>query len=204
MLPLAGFTVGWILSERSGWLLASQEQPGESEVADQPLPQNASVPGEDVDGSDIPNLSRYPGSVRIEYLREEQGEVIWTEVEYLTEADLSQVREFYRDAFRTEDWSVNDVGYAQNAWTFFVVQGEREVFVEIKPRGEIVEVDIEQTEPIVEEETQQNEGSNDAGSDGSGQSGQQAPEAAPAPAFGGGDDDYDDDADDYEDELYDD
>lgn len=202
MLPLAGFAVGWILSDSSGWLLASQEQPSEAEVADQPPPQNTSIPGEDVDGSDIPNLNRYPDSVRIEYVREEQGAVIWTEVEYLTEADLSQVREFYRDAFRTEDWSVNDVGYAQNAWIFFVVDGEREVFVEIRPRGEIVEVDIEQTEPIVEEQTQQNEGSNDgAGSGGSEQSSQQAPEAAPAPVYDDLDDDYDDD---YEDELYDD
>lgn len=163
MLPLAGFTVGWVLSERSGWLLASQEQPSESETVEQPLPQNTSLPSEDVDGSDIPGLSRYPGSVRIEYLRESQGEVIWTEVEYLTEADLSQVREFYRDAFRSEDWSVNDVGYAQNAWIFFIVDGEREVFVEIKPRGGIVEVDIEQTEPKPEEpqQTDNGNGNND-------------------------------------------
>lgn len=218
ILPLAGFTAGWILSDRSGWLLASQERPNEAETLDQPPPQSTSIPSEDVDGSDIPGLNRYPGSVRIEYIRETQGEVIWTEVEYLTEADLSQVREFYRDAFRTEHWSVNDVGYAQNAWVFFVVEDEREVFVEIRPRGAIVEVDIEQTEPIPEEETQQNEGSSnegsngegsddDAGSDGSGQSGQQAPEtqpppeAAPAPVY---DDDEDDDYEDDYDDLYDD
>jgi hypothetical protein len=191
ILPLAGFTVGWVLSERSGWLLASQERPQDAETEDQPLPQNTSLPGEDVDGSDVPGLSRYPGSVRIEYLREKQGEVIWTEVEYLTEAELSEVREFYRDAFRTEDWSVNDVGYAQNAWTFFVVKGEREVFVEIKPRGGIVEVDIEQTEPEIETE-KQNDGPGQP--EGSGAPPEAEAPAAPAPVYE--DDDYDDDYDD--------
>lgn len=206
MLPLAGFAVGWVFADRDGWLLASQERPRAVEPVDQPLPQNPSLPDEDVDGSDIPGLSRYPGSVRIEYIRENQGEMVWTEIEYLTNADMSQVREFYRDSFRAEDWSVNDVGYAQNAWVFFIVKGEREVFVEIRPRGNIVEVDIEQTEPGVK--PQENEGQNNDGAAGSDRQAQPAPtaseapaspEPAPAPVYDdddGYDDDYEDGYDD--------
>lgn len=104
-------------------------------------------------GADIDGLPRYPGSVRIEYIREDQGRLIWTETEYLTDASLEQTREFYRDTFRSEGWSVNDIGFAQNSWVFFVVDGEREVFVNLRPRGSIVEVDIEQTEPDTEPST---------------------------------------------------
>ncbi len=149
MLPLAGFAVGWILAD-SGWMLASRERPRAAEPMAQPPPQDSSLPDEDVDGSDIPDLSRYPGSVRIEYIRENQRSLIWTETEYLTAANITQVREFYRDAFRAEGWSVNDISFTQNAWVFFIVKGEREVFVELKPRGTMVEVDIEQTEPAPE------------------------------------------------------
>lgn len=147
MLSLAGFVAGWTLAGNADWLLASRERPQAAAPEEAPRPQNPSIPSEDVTGSDIPGLSRYPGSVRIEYIREDQGNMIWTEIEFLTDADMSQVREFYRDSFRSEDWSVNDVGFAQNAWVFFIVKGDREVFVEIRPRGNIVEVDIEQTEP---------------------------------------------------------
>lgn len=204
MFTLAGFAVGWALAGDANWLLASREEPQTIAPEEAPRPQNPSIPSEDVSGSDIPSLSRYPGSVRIEYIREDQGNMIWTEIEYLTDADMSQVREFYRDSFRSEDWSVNDVGFAQNAWVFFIVKGDREVFVEIRPRGNIVEVDIEQTEP--KEDTGGGNGNQDNADDQPNQQSQPepAPEpppepapAAPTPAAApANDDDYDDDYDD--------
>ncbi|MGH3089132.1 MAG: hypothetical protein ACRDSJ_17685 [Rubrobacteraceae bacterium] len=188
ILPLAGFAVGWTLAGNDEWLLASREDPEDIEPVEQPPPVSSpSVPQTDVDGSDIPDLSRYPGSVRIEYLREMQGNFIWTEVEFLTDADMSQVREFYRDTFRTEEWSVNDVGFAQNAWIFFIVKGEREVFVELKPRGDLIEVDIEQTEPREEQPTTDQNDGQDNEQERDEQPDQQevqapAPEPAPTPA----------------------
>lgn len=174
MLLLAGVTIGWALAGNVDRFLAPGEQQSNIQSDDDateapPDPRNLSIPSEDVSGSDIQGLNRYPGSVRIEYIREDQGDMTWTEVEYLTDADLSQVREFYRDSFRTEGWSVNDVGFAQSSWIFFVVKDEREVFVEIKPRGGIVEVDIEQTEPQPEnpqEDTEQNDDQNESQDDG--------------------------------------
>lgn len=200
MLSLAGFTVGVVLAGDDGQLLASRGQLSNAAPEETPQPaQNPSIPEEDVTGSDISALSRYPGSVRIEYIREDQGDMIWTEIEYLTDAELSQVREFYRDSFRSEDWSVNDVGFAQNAWVFFIVKGEREVFVEIRPRGDIVEVDIEQTEPKEEKPEEDTNGANDRSNQQSRP--EQTPEPAPAPVAPVYDDDYyddyDDDYDDY-------
>lgn len=202
MLSLAGFVAGWALAGNTDWLLASRERPQAAAPEEAPRPQNPSIPSEDVTGSDIPGLSRYPGSVRIEYIREDQGNMIWTEIEFLTDADMSQVREFYRDSFRSEDWSVNDVGFAQNAWVFFIVKGDREVFVEIRPRGNIVEVDIEQTEPK-EKDTGGGNGKRDNANDQSNQQSQPEPApATPAPAAPAApvyDDDGLDDYDDYED-----
>lgn len=200
MLPLTGFAVGWALAGNADWLLASREEPQRNPAPENPpRPINPSIPDEDVTGSDIPGLSRYPGSVRIEYIRENQEDTIWTEVEYLTDADTSQVREFYRDVFRTEGWSVDDIGFAQNAWIFFVVKDEREVFLELKPRGDIVEVDIEHTEPKEETpEVNTSGGNGNNADDGSNQQqSQPSPEAAPAasapaPVAPVYDDDYDD------------
>jgi hypothetical protein len=73
--------------------------------------------------------------------------VIWTEVEYVTAAELDTVREFYRDVFRTEGWSVGDVGFSEGTWNFFVIEGECEVYVELESQDEIVEMDFELTEP---------------------------------------------------------
>ncbi|MBA2375546.1 MAG: hypothetical protein ACR2N0_04765 [Rubrobacteraceae bacterium] len=215
MLSLAGFIVGVILAGDDGQLLASREQQvGDAAPEETPRAQSPSIPREDVTGSDISGLSRYPGSVRIEYIREDQGSMIWTETEYLTDAGLSQVREFYRDSFRSEDWSVNDVGFAQNAWVFFIVKDEREVFVEIRPRGDIVEVDIEQTEPKEEAPERNTGGGNGNRDNADDQPSQQsqpepAPEpppepapAAPAPAAAPANDDgYDDNDDDYYDDY---
>lgn len=163
-------------------------------------------------GADIDGLPRYPGSVRIEYIREDQGRLIWTETEYLTDASLEQTREFYRDTFRSEGWSVNDIGFAQNSWVFFVVDGEREVFVNLRPRGSIVEVDIEQTEPDTEPSTTGADPSVPSGANADGNADGNAgdtvalrgtQQAVPYDNDDGlgDDDDFDDD---FDDDLYDD
>lgn len=157
-LTSAGFIFGWAMADDLGWDRTSKRQSSSEETtaSRQPPARDLSLPSEDVDGAEIEGLPRYPGSVRIEYIREDQGRITWTETEYLTGASLEQTREFYRDAFRTGGWSVNDVGFTQSSWVFFVVDGEKEVFVNLRPRGEIVEIDIEQTEPEANE-TQTND-----------------------------------------------
>jgi len=145
-LLLAGFAVGWVMAGE-GWELTRGEERREPSAPEPPPATSPRLPARDVSGADIPGLPRYPGSVRVAYVREPQGELVWTEVEYLTEARLERVREFYRDAFRTKGWAVGDVGFSQGAWVYFVMDGEREVILELQPRGRLVEVDMEMTEP---------------------------------------------------------
>lgn len=158
MLVLAAFVTGWTL------------QQGESASAPEPTPTSApaspperthprerdrapaAMPENDVPGEDISGLPRYPGAVRIRHERENLGGLLATEAGYLTPAGLDDARGFYRDAFRANGWSVADVGFSDEAWTFFVVKGEREVFVKLEPHDTLVAVNLELTEPQLREE----------------------------------------------------
>ncbi|QYJ16417.1 hypothetical protein Rxycam_02250 [Rubrobacter xylanophilus DSM 9941] len=145
-LLFAGFAVGWVMAG-DGWELTRGEERREASTPPPPPATSPELPARDVSGADISGLPRYPGSVRVAYVRESQGELVWTEVEYLTDARLESVREFYRDVFRTQGWTVGDVGFSQGAWVYFVMDGKREVILELQPRGGLVEVDMEMTEP---------------------------------------------------------
>jgi hypothetical protein len=151
VLLMTGFTLGWTLAGQSGWTLAGYgelpEQTRPSRLEASPPAPELSVPEKDVPGGNISGLSRYPGSIRIHYNREDLDNVVWTEVRYVTSADIDTVRGFYRDVFRMEGWSVGDVGFSEGMWNFFVIEGEREVYIELEPRDELVEVDFKLTEP---------------------------------------------------------
>jgi len=157
MLLMTGVTLGWVLAGQFGWTLAGNgglpEQTRPSRLAGPPPPPpEPSVPEKDVPGVNISGLPRYPGSVRTHYKRQDLDNVVWTEVGYMTSADIDTVRGFYRDVFRTEGWSVGDIGFSEGTWTFFVIEGEREVYIELQPRDEIVEVNFVLTEPKPDKE----------------------------------------------------
>jgi hypothetical protein len=151
MLLMTGVTLGWTLAGQAGWTLAGDgglpEQTRLSRLEGPPPPPEPSMPEKDVPGSNISGLPRYPGSIRIHYRREDLDNIVWTEVGYVTSADIDTVRGFYRDVFRTEGWSVGDVGFSEETWNFFVIEGEREAYIELEPRDEIVEVNFVLTEP---------------------------------------------------------
>jgi hypothetical protein len=114
------------------------------------------APSEDVPGEDIPGLPRYPGSVRDEYEREEADDLIITKVGYVAAvSSLDTIREFYRDTFREEDWSVANAEFSEGRWSFLVTQDEREALVEFGTRtgshGGLIETRIELSEPPPEE-----------------------------------------------------
>jgi hypothetical protein len=114
-------------------------------------------PSEDVPGEDVPGLPRYPGSVRSEYDREEADDFVETNVGYVATAPgLDTVREFYRDTFREEEWSVANAEFSEGTWSFLVTQDEREALVEFETRagsrGGLVDISIETSEPLPEED----------------------------------------------------
>ena len=114
-------------------------------------------PSEDVPGEDIPGLPRYPGSVRDEYEREEADALVVTNVGYVAAvSSLDTIREFYRDTFREEEWSVANAEFSEGRWSFLVTQDEREALVDFgtRPgsRGGLIEIRFKLSEPPPEEE----------------------------------------------------
>ncbi len=107
----------------------------------------AVLPTRDVPGTDVRDLPRYPGAVRVEYRRTLQDDFVITEVEYVTEAAFDKVYEFYRNQFRARGWSVADFNFIHGEWTFLVIDGLREAIVEVESRGPYVEIEIEISEP---------------------------------------------------------
>jgi len=110
-------------------------------------PHPTLIPAMDVPGEDIADLPRYPGAVRVEYRQSTAEQLLLTEVEYVVAAPLDTVRDFYRDLFYVQGWSVADLGFYQGEWTFFVIMDEREAHIEVEARGELVEVELELSEP---------------------------------------------------------
>lgn len=142
-LVLAGFCAGWLLSPRQ-----LGDAPPESTT---PPATVSTVPQEDASGVDVPEMPRYPDSIRAEYERERLRDFIATDVEYVTTDDPAAVRDFYREVFRTEGWAEADAGTVLGEFFYFVTKDEREVVVEIEERPEFTEIEIEETKPFVGE-----------------------------------------------------
>jgi hypothetical protein len=115
----------------------------------QPMPGAPAswLPRVDAPGSDIPDLPRYPGSVRVDFDRQGTSALIVTDVDYLTTASTTHVQRFYRERFGSRGWEVLDIGFLRGEWSFLLRRRDTEVTVEIARRGPLVEVDIEQSRP---------------------------------------------------------
>jgi hypothetical protein len=120
-------------------------------VLDRPLigPEAARVPApmvmpsEDVPGEDIEGLPRFPGSIRLEYTEERQGQWLVTEAEYVVDADPDDVRGYFRDAFRTNGWQIDSTAFTLGEWVYQVTNGDVSAVVEIEPREVLIEIEIE-------------------------------------------------------------
>jgi hypothetical protein len=143
----------------SSWVLTRQQSEGvpvtrpdyETTLSERDTPPDttaASLPAEDVPGKDIPDLPRYPGSVRIEYEHENQEVLRFTRVRYLSQARVDVIRGFYRGVFRAEGWNVANVEFSEEEWTFLLIQGEKEGEIGIEPhRRGITMVVMQFSEP---------------------------------------------------------
>ena len=107
----------------------------------------ASLPSEDAPGRDVPDLPRYPDSVRVEYERKELDALVITRASYLSREKLDVVRGFYRGVFRSEDWKVANAEFSDGEWTFLVVKGEREAEIEVRSHGTVSETEMRLSAP---------------------------------------------------------
>lgn len=152
LFVLAGFGAGFALTRSPSFDTRDPVTTAPETTAPETTEQRPVLPGEDVRGEDIPDLPRYPDSVRTAFRHEEVGGLIVTDVEYLAEADLDQVREFYRESFRDEEWAVSEADFSRGRWTFFVSKEEREAVVRLEEQDiGVVSIRLELSEPIPEE-----------------------------------------------------
>lgn len=143
-LMLLGFFAGWAVFQPQP--AEFSQRAGTVEEVSPPPAVNPTVPSEDVPGAEVPSLARYPGSVRTEYRRERMSDLVVTEAEYIVAGEVEPVREFYRELFQREGWSVGDLGFFQGEWVFFVIRGDQEAIVEIQDLGDAGEIEIELSE----------------------------------------------------------
>ena len=118
---------GWV-SNRQHLESATEVRPQDKTMlSERPRPRDAkpaaSLPSEDAPGRDVPDLPRYPDSVRVEYERKELDALVVTRARYLSREKLDVVRGFYRGVFRSEDWKVANAEFSDDEWTFLVVKG---------------------------------------------------------------------------------
>jgi hypothetical protein len=152
-LVLVAISASWVLTRQQSESVSVAPQEDMTVKAEptnradtKPTPP---LPAEDVPGKDIPDLPRYPGSVRVEYERKEQDRLVYTRVRYLSRAGLDVIRGFYRGVFRAEGWKVANVEFSESEWNFLVVHGEREATIEIEPHGrDVTSIDIVLSEPL--------------------------------------------------------
>lgn len=135
-------------ADRSG-VAPSQETTSSPQTVDsQNVKAAAPLPSEDVPGRVVPDLPRYPDSVRVEYERDQHDALILTRARYLCAENLDAVRGFYRGVFRTEDWRVANAEFSDGEWNFLAVKGEREAEIEVRPHGAGVEAEVRMSEPL--------------------------------------------------------
>jgi hypothetical protein len=194
ILVLVGFLAGWALYHQRPERITEVNSPSETALSEQTSPRTsepvAPIPSEDAPGAEISGLPRYPGSVRVEYEREQRDGLNVVRARYLTRDGLDAVRGFYRGVFRGGEWKVANVEFSEDRWTFLVVHGEREAEIRIEPQGrDVTRADIESSEPLPEKEIPQKREASPAtqGPPPPSQSASPAPAPQPAPAP---DDDY--------------
>ena len=99
-------------------------------VEDAPVKEEGEVaipaegpPASDVAGEDIPDVPRYPGSVRTDYLRE--GLIL-----YVTSASIDEVLAFYEKELPANGWTVFGRGQVDYSIVIGADKGNRELMVE--------------------------------------------------------------------------
>ena len=154
-LVVAVVLVGWPLIRQQSEGVTAERPDHKTTLSERTTPPNTKpttyLPAEDVTGKDIPDLPRYPGSVRVKYERKEHDLLAFTQVRYLSHARVDVIRGFYRGFFRSKNWTVANAEFSADEWAFLVVHGEREAQVRIEPhtRG-ITRVEVVLSEPLPE------------------------------------------------------
>jgi hypothetical protein len=133
----------------AGALLVDRLPPSVSDTPSRSPAPSEQPPAADVRGRDLADLPRFPGSVRTDYLRERQGSTEVTAIVYAAaDAELDDVRGFYRRIFREHAWELIELDFSGGEWTFLVEREGRLALVEIEDHRRRIIVEIELERPI--------------------------------------------------------
>jgi len=105
------------------------------------------LPAQDVRGADIARLPRYPGSVRTSHEIIREGRFRLTATEYQSDATIDDVRSFYQAVIVDHGWERADITFDHGEWSYVLVDGAIEALIEIEQFGELVEIDLQLSEP---------------------------------------------------------
>ena len=106
------------------------------------------VPSKDLPGEDVPGMRRYPGAVRVKYESHLLGDVQVTEAGYLAEGRVIEAGRFYTQRLSESGWSFKGDDFDEGELALRARRGEEEVLVELEQRGELVEIEMELSEPL--------------------------------------------------------
>jgi hypothetical protein len=104
-----------LISRHVGSLISRIEEAPVEEV----MPEEVVPPTSDVTGKNIPDVPRYPGSVRAGYLHFDDERARRTTVVYITPASIDEVLRFYKKELPANGWI--DIIEMQEEDTFFLV-----------------------------------------------------------------------------------
>jgi hypothetical protein len=112
------------------------------------IPPVDAVPVEDLPGSDVPGLPRYPGAVRVKYESHLLGDVHVSEVGYVAEGRVHEVGSFYRQRLDENGWSFEGSDFDMGELDLRGRRGEIEMVIEIGQVDELVEIEMELSKPL--------------------------------------------------------
>ena len=104
-LGLLVLAIALVTGAAVGYLVfKSREEAGSQETEE--VSEEIALPTEDVEGEDLSDVPRYPGSVRTGYITqetEEAGREKW--ISYATSAGIDEIRDFYARELPANGWN---------------------------------------------------------------------------------------------------
>lgn len=139
-----------VVASASGVLLGEGDDSNPTGDTAGDVAEEQTLPRSDIPGRDLPNVERYPQSVRVKYERYELGEAKVVEVGYLTDSGVEDVGEFYESFPQDNAWRTASSDVSRDDELGILIVGgdgeaKRQVLIEIEPQGELVSVELEET-----------------------------------------------------------
>jgi hypothetical protein len=141
---IGGMVIGSVLA---GW--PSRAMPQSAPPPTLEPSQVRRLPASDVLGEDLARLPRFPDAVRTGHSAGLDDLHRLTEVSYLAAAQLDDVRAFYGRVIRDHGWQRADLDLAGGEWVYILVDGSNEAVIAMRGAGELVEIELELSEPVV-------------------------------------------------------